>query len=87
MGDPFFLGLAIALAVLFGGAALLVGRARTLLDRILAFDLATTTLVALLVTQSVSDGTGHAIDAALVLATLAFVGTLASARYLRRHPP
>ncbi len=50
-------------------------------SRILALDTLTLILVALLVLYGYAQGTPYYLDAALILALLAFVGTLAAARY------
>ena len=49
--------------------------------RILALDMLTLILVVLLVLYGDAEGTTHYLDAALILALLAFTGTLAAARY------
>ncbi len=49
--------------------------------RILALDTLTLILVALLVLYGDADGSAYYLDAALILALLAFVGTLAASRY------
>ena len=49
--------------------------------RILALDMLTLILVVLLVLYGDAQRTTHYLDAALILALLAFVGTLAAARY------
>ena len=49
--------------------------------RILALDMLTLILAALLVLYGVAERTPHYLDAALILSLLAFVGTLATARY------
>ena len=49
--------------------------------RILALDMLTLILTALLVLYGTAERTSYYLDVALVLALLAFVGTLAAARY------
>jgi multicomponent Na+:H+ antiporter subunit F len=49
--------------------------------RILALDMLTLILVVLLVLYGDAERTPYYLDAALILALLAFVGTLAAARY------
>jgi len=65
------------LAVCAGAVALL----RSTSSRILALDTLTLVLVALLVLYAASGRSPYLLDAALVLALLSFVGTLAAARY------
>jgi multicomponent Na+:H+ antiporter subunit F len=77
--------------VFYGSAAwmtvlLLVGmvgliRFSSTVARILALDMLTLILVALLVLYGQAQRIPYFLDAALVLALLAFVGTLAAARY------
>jgi len=54
---------------------------RSTAGRILALDLLTLILVALLVLYSDTTLSPHYLDAALILSILAFVGTVAAARY------
>ncbi len=54
---------------------------RSTARRILALDMLTLILVALLVLYAESERSSHYMDAALVLSLLAFVGTLALGRY------
>ncbi len=56
-------------------------RLRSTAGRILALDTLTLILVALLVLYADANRTPHYLDAALILALLAFIGTLAAARY------
>jgi multisubunit Na+/H+ antiporter MnhF subunit len=65
------------LAVCAGAVALL----RSTSSRILALDTLTLVLVALLVLYADSQRSPYYLDAALVLALLSFLGTLAAARY------
>lgn len=62
-------------------AVLYVIRARSAMVRILALDALTLILVALLILYADATGTAYYLDAALALALLSFVGTLAAARY------
>lgn len=59
----------------------LVLRAQTMLTRILALDAVTLILVALLVLYSTTTDTSYYLEAALALALLSFLSTLAAARY------
>lgn len=53
----------------------------TTASRILALDTLTLILVALLVLYAVASGSPYYLDAALILALLGFIGTVALARY------
>lgn len=61
--------------------AVAVVRLRSTAARILAFDIMTIVTVCLLVIHSTTEGVSYYMDAALILALLAFIGTLAVARY------
>jgi multicomponent Na+:H+ antiporter subunit F len=77
----------VAIAWLGVLAALTVGlaaRASSLLSRILALDVLGLLLVAVLVVVAHARRSPAYLDAALVLALLSFVGTLAAARYHAR---
>jgi multisubunit Na+/H+ antiporter MnhF subunit len=56
---------------------------RSALTRILALDTFSTLLLALLAVYAQMTGSSYALDAALVLAALSFVGTIAAARFYR----
>jgi multicomponent Na+:H+ antiporter subunit F len=56
---------------------------RSALTRILALDTVSTLLLALLAVYAHMTGSSYALDAALVLAALSFVGTIAAARFYR----
>ena len=56
-------------------------RMRSTAGRILALDMLTLILVALLVLYADANRSAYYLDAALILALLAFIGTLAAARY------
>ncbi|MGC4105475.1 MAG: monovalent cation/H+ antiporter complex subunit F [Thermomicrobiales bacterium] len=58
-----------------------VVRAKSTLVRILALDTLTLVLIALMVLYSTTTGKGYYIDAAIMLALLSFVSTVAAARY------
>ncbi len=74
--------LAVAwIAVLLGVIAYLVVWARSTAVRILAADTLTLILIALLVLLSHNVRSPYYLDAALALALLSFVATLATARY------
>jgi multicomponent Na+:H+ antiporter subunit F len=57
---------------------------RSALTRILALDTLTLMLIAFLALAAAWAGSAYALDAALVLALLSFVGTMAAARYYSR---
>jgi multicomponent Na+:H+ antiporter subunit F len=76
-----FYGATLWVALLIAVSVALTLRARTVLVRVLAIDVVTTMLVGLLGLFAGGRDSAHYLDAALVLALLAFVGTLAAARY------
>jgi multicomponent Na+:H+ antiporter subunit F len=69
------------MTVLLGVSAAAVIRLRSTASRILALDILTLILVALLVLYADANRTSYYLDAALVLSLLAFVATLALSRY------
>ncbi len=69
------------MTVLLGVGLVAVARLRTTTSRILALDTLTLILVALLVLYGGAQRSPYYLDAALVLSLLAFLGTLAAARY------
>ncbi|ACZ38772.1 monovalent cation/H+ antiporter complex subunit F [Sphaerobacter thermophilus] len=69
------------LALLIAVGVALTLRARTILLRVLGLELVTTMLVGLLALFAGGRDSPHYLDAALVLALLSFVGTLAAARF------
>ncbi len=78
--------LVVALALVWGTLLLAAGgavllRARSVLERVIALDLLTLIVVALLALLSYWREVSYYLDAALALALLAFVATLAAARY------
>ncbi len=76
----FYLAFAWMTVLLVVSAAAVI-RLRSTASRILALDMLTLILVVLLVLYGDAQRTTHYLDAALILALLAFVGTLAAARY------
>jgi multisubunit Na+/H+ antiporter MnhF subunit len=66
---------------LLGIAVVLVIRARSAMRRILALDVLTLILIALLILYADASQTSYYLDAALALALLSFVATLAAVRY------
>ncbi len=81
MHEIVFLGAALWMAVLLSISLLTVVRARSSLTRVLALDMVTLLLIALLILYSDSRKVGYYLDAALVLALLSFASTIAAARY------
>ena len=76
----FYLAFAWMTVLLVVGVAAVI-RLRSTASRILALDMTTLILVALLVLYADANRSSYYLDAALVLALLAFIGTLALARY------
>lgn len=86
--NDLVLGIALAWAALLvvgGGIALL--RSRDILERVLALDLLVAIVIALLALLSYWRGVPYYLDAALALALLSFVATLAAARHHARGGP
>lgn len=69
------------LVVLLGACGLRVARAGSTAGRILALDTLVLVLIALLIVYSLSQDVSYFLDAALILAVLGFIATLASARF------
>ena len=83
LGVVVLLGiLSVILAI--GLTSLRLLRGPTLLDRIVALDLISILLVALLTLFSLTSQIEAYLDAALILALVAFLGTVALARYVLR---
>lgn len=61
-------------------------RGPTLPDRVVAIDLFGVLIVCLLVVIAANTGEASFLDAAIVLALVSFVGTVAYARYVEREP-
>ena len=76
----FYLAFAWMTILLVVGVAAII-RMRSTASRILALDMTTLILVALLVLYADANRSSYYLDAALVLALLAFIGTLALSRY------
>lgn len=81
MHEIVFSAAALWMAVLIVVSLITVVRARSSLTRVLALDMVTLLLVALLILYSDSRRVGYYLDAALVLALLSFLATIAAARY------
>lgn len=82
---------AIDIAALFIIAALILATYRlikgpTLPDRVVALDLLTMLLVAFLTLFALASGVNAYLDAAVVLALVAFLATVAFARFIDRSP-
>jgi multisubunit Na+/H+ antiporter MnhF subunit len=69
------------MTVLLGVSVILVIRARTAMNRILALDTLTLILIALLILYADANHASYYLDAALALALLSFIASLAAARY------
>lgn len=76
----FYIAAVWMTALLFICIAVVV-RAKSPMVRILALDTLTLVLVALLILYTVTNRVSYYLDAALVLALLSFMSTLAAARY------
>ncbi|MGB0497110.1 MAG: monovalent cation/H+ antiporter complex subunit F [Rubricella sp.] len=75
-------GLMLTLALLMATWRLLKGP--TTADRVVALDLITMILVGFLVVFAMASGVGSYMDAAIVLSLVAFLGTVAFARFVER---
>ncbi len=89
MTTPSFISLALLFAIgAVGLAMLLCGwrllRGPTLPDRVLALDTLYVNVVAFVVLLGIRQGTGLYFEAALLIALLGFVSTVALGRYLQR---
>ena len=81
MHELVFYAAFVWMTVLLVVSAAAVIRLRSTASRILALDMLTLILVALLVLYADANRTSYYLDAALVLSLLAFVATLALSRY------
>ena len=75
------------LAVLLAVTIAAIGRAGTTAERLVALDTAVLVLIGLLGLVAAENRRSYALDAALALALLSFVATLAGARYLGDRRP
>jgi multicomponent Na+:H+ antiporter subunit F len=82
--EVFYLAVAW-MTILLTWMIVLLLRAKSPMTRILALDSLTLILVALLILYSVANETRYLLDAALILAALSFVSTLAATRYHSEH--
>lgn len=87
MSGLVFYAAIVWLAVLLGFIAIRLAVARTPTQRILALDLLTLVLIGLLALAAGEDQRAYALDAALALALLSFVATLAACRYVEDREP
>lgn len=87
MHTAVFYAAALWMTVLLATSIVLVIRAPSILSRILSLDMALLILVALLVLLSTTLRVAYFLDAALALALLSFVTTLAAARYHAEKDP
>ena len=78
--EVFYLAM-VWMTGLLGIAVVMVIRARSALRRILALDVLTLILIALLILYADASQTAYYLDAALALALLSFIATLAAVRY------
>lgn len=81
MHEAVFYGAALWMTGLLALSVVSVIRARSSLTRILALDMTILILIALLVLLSASLGVSYYLDAALMLALLSVIATIAAARY------
>jgi multicomponent Na+:H+ antiporter subunit F len=73
----------IVLAMLL--AFIRLARGPSLPDRVVALDLITVQIAAMLAVDTIATGQSVFLDAAIVLALISFLGTVAFARYLERR--
>lgn len=85
-GAVFYAGIAW-LALLLGVLVIRLPRAATTAERILVLDLLTLVLIGLLALAAGEDQRAYALDAALALALLSFIATLAACRYHEDRKP
>ncbi|MEY8039080.1 monovalent cation/H+ antiporter complex subunit F [Saccharopolyspora cebuensis] len=83
---PLVLGLIWVTLLLVAGGVVLI-RARNALQRIIALDLLALVVVSLLALLSYARDVSYYLDAAVALALLSFVATVAAARYLDAGGP
>lgn len=79
--EVVFYAASVWVAGLVIACAVLVLRARSAASRIVALDMLVLLVIGLLVLWSDAEGVPYFLDAALLLALLAFMGTLAAARF------
>jgi len=79
--ETVFYVAAVWMAGLLAVGVIMVIRARTALTRILWLDVLTLLLTAFLILYADTQRSGYYLDAALILALLSFISTIAAARY------
>lgn len=82
--DAALVGLLFFLTLMMAGAVVRVVRGPHLADRVVALDLIAYVAVCMIGTGAMLTGEGPLLDVALVLSLLAFLGTVAFARFLER---
>jgi multicomponent Na+:H+ antiporter subunit F len=87
MSSVMFYIAIVWVAVLLGVVVVHLTTAKTIGQRILALDLLTLVLIGLLALAASDDQRSYALDAALALALLGFVATLAACRYYEDRRP
>lgn len=87
MSGAVFFAAIVWLAVLLGAVVVRLAVAPTTGQRILLLDLLTLILIGLLALAAGDDQRAYALDAALALALLSFVATLAACRYYEDRRP
>ncbi len=85
--NALFYGGVVWVAVLLGIVVIKVATSRTTGQKILALDLLTLVLIGLLALVAGETQRSDTLDAALALALLSFVATLAAARYYENRKP
>jgi multicomponent Na+:H+ antiporter subunit F len=82
----FYAGL-LWMTILLAASVVLVVRARSTLSRIVALDMAILILAGMLALLATVQGVSYYLDAALVLALISAISTIAAARYASGEPP
>jgi multicomponent Na+:H+ antiporter subunit F len=83
---------ALDVALGFLAVSLLLALARavrgpSLPDRVVALELTSMTSVGIILVRAVQDGSGYLLDIAIVLALVAFLGSVALAYFIERRSP
>lgn len=74
----------LLLIVAFGATFIRIVIGPTLPDRVIALDMSSTIVVALILTHSIQSGSFYYLPAAISIALLSFVGTVALAIYIQK---
>lgn len=74
----------LMLIIAFGASFMRIVIGPSLPDRVVALDMAATVVVAMILTHCVQSGSAYYIPAAISIALLSFVGTVALALYIKR---